>query len=130
MVPDVPSSFDWVSARAECNVRELFSRLRDVVESDCNIANEKNRIEKAVFESRSEEKFTVSFTHSETKALLAGACFHLKKSEIQVADLLTHKPLFTAKAYLLDGGDCTFVVDDKPLKAWQVSRLALEDVFF
>lgn len=122
MAKKIPNTFDWMTARTKCNVRELFKRLKEVVSADCNIANENN---KAIeFTAVSEEVFAVF------RKGRSGATFRLHRSEIQVYDMSSDEPKFTAKAYLLDGGDCTFVVDEKPLKAWQVSRMALEDVIF
>ena len=124
MTKEIPNTFDWVTARTKCNVRELFKRLREVVAADCNIANDSNQNKTIKFMPISEEMFAVLNNGH------ASASFRLNRSEIQVCDTVNEKLMFTAKAYLLDGGDCTYVVDDKPLKAWQLSRLALEDVIF
>ena len=128
----IPNTFDWVSARAGCNVKDLFQRLRDVVEADVQIANEHNP--RVKFDPVSERKFRVIEPDPYApKSRAVGVVFSLNRSEIRVAKVETDELLFSGRAYLLDGADgttCTLNVNDKPLKMWQVSRLALEDLIF
>jgi hypothetical protein len=42
----------------------------------------------------------------------------------------TPEPLFTARPYLGEDGECMLEVDGQPLKWWQVRRKALENLFF
>ena len=130
---DIPKQFDWVSARKNCNTREMFKRLLKVVRADYNIAKEQEPHRNLTFAECSEEEFAVDERHASGIGIRKGVTFKLEGSKIQVCNSAPpHKVLFTLHAYLFDGGDCTFVIDDKmnPLHPWQVSRLALEDVFF
>ena len=120
-VPDnIPKSFDWVSARKNCNTREMFKRLLKVVKADCNIAKEKNHHSTLQFSECSEEEFSVDELHASGRGIRHGVAFKLDGSKIQVFDpvppqdpIPPTKVLYTLQAYLLDGGDCTFVIDDK-----------------
>ena len=129
---NIPKQFDWVSARKNCNTREMFKRLFKVVRADCNIAQQTTK-RNLKFSECSEEEFSVVDHHASGMGINNGVAFILDRSKVQICDPSPpNKVRFTLRAYLLDGGDCTFIIDDKtnPLHPWQVSRLALEDVFF
>ena len=128
---DIPRIFDWVTARKKCTVRELFDLLRKTVESDVIIANKGRSSQLFKFTPICLMEFAVVLNHDSGIGTIRGVIFKLKASKITVVDSTPpHKESLSVRAYLLDGGDCTFAVDEKPLQPWQVSRLALEDVIF
>ena len=130
---DIPKTFDWVSARAKCNAREMFNRLRKVVKTDCEIATDQRSHWKLVFDPVCEKEFSVIHHHDSGIGTVAGVTFRLERSVVRVLQhQAPNKELFSFGVYLLDGGGCTFVMEGKnaPLYPWQVSRLALKDVFF
>ena len=132
----IPKCFDWITGRRKCNAREMFDRLKETVEADIKIA-EKHCPELKFHES-SLDKFAVFLRSGldddiRRNNVRKGVRFHLEGSQIKVQNAVPPgEPLFTLRASLLDGGNCTFLVDDKPYPyhPWQVSRLALEDVIF
>ena len=110
----------------------MFKRLEKVVKADSNIAKEQRPQRNLVLTTESEEEFSVVLKHDSGIGTLKGVRFLLEGSRIRVVESTKTEELFTCRAYLLDGGDCTFVVDDQmaPLFPWQISRKALEGVFF
>ena len=128
---EIPKTFDWVTARSKCNADEMFKRLLKVVTSDVDTANGINPIRIYRIDLISEREFAVVLPHISGMGFTKGVTFLREGSEIQVRQLVKpQKLIFSVRAYLLDGEDCTFAVNEKPLEPWQVSRLALEDVIF
>lgn len=58
--------------------------------------------------------------------------FRIEEGEIVVSarSPRNQEDRFTAKPHLSMAGECMFEVDGTPLRPWQVSRLALESLFF
>ena len=128
--------FDWVEKRAKCNVRELFSHLREVVKSDVDSARE--HVSADGFEFR-DGPATTSFMVAGYAVKTGGATariaqdvrrFHLSGSTIEVFNKES-RPVIEARAALVGGADCLVdVVGREPMRLWEFSRLALEDLFF
>ena len=131
---ETPKTFDWVSAREKCNVREMFKRLVKVVTSDVKTAKENKILHNLKIDLICEREFSVVIPHDSGIGIIKGVLFVLEDSEIQVRVAEeSRKLMFTARASLLDGGDCTFTIDEKKpylYHPWQLSRLALEDLIF
>jgi hypothetical protein len=129
--------FDWVRARAACSLPGVFGALRDRLQRDVAAANGLNRqgLRFSLNVSR-EDRIVVSRVRD-----LAGfseghhVVFFLSANEIQVREVDMvgkERPLFSAKPVLTPGGDCLLVVEglSDMLELWQVSRKALDDLFF
>ena len=131
---EIPEKFDWVSARGKCSLSLVFLRLREVVESDTNKANELKRQGISFqFRADSEEKFLVGRTVTlsgipEGEAVV----FRLMPNEIQVRHAKSENVTMSAKVHLDGDGNCLLVPNggSEPLRLWQFSRKALEDLFF
>ena len=121
----IPKTFDWVTERNKCSIQEMFKRLCKVVELDCNIAN-KLFTWNTQFRGLDQNEFTVVV--SRTCVIFSREGSNLKV--LKQSGNTEPKELFTAHTRLLENGDCVFVVEDKNLFPWQVSRRALEGLLF
>lgn len=133
---EIPKTLDWVKARFDCSLPSVFLALEEAAKSD--VASITPRVTAATFsvERVTDQKFMVS------KAWTAGGIqqgdaivFELLPSRgIQVTRSHAQRPLFFAKPALQPDGACKLEIDGDtnaaPLELWQVSRRALEDLFF
>jgi hypothetical protein len=133
-----PITFNWVQARSNCSIEQAFITLREVVDSDVkerNIQLNKRGDDRVLISYPTDTKFIVirqwdagGIPSSE------GIVFERTPTGLVVEDAQTQRPLFAALPALTPGGECKFTVEGKnsgePLEFWQVSRLALETLFF
>ena len=126
---------DWVKARAACSLKGVFQLLSEVVDSDVKAANALDRKDIKFTLNRGitgklivvRERDLGGFGES------AGIVFELLPSKITIAGAgLGDKPLHTMTPYLNEEGECLLEVEGRPqpLRLWQVSRIALDDLFF
>ena len=124
---EVPQMFDWVKAREKCTTHELYERLFHRVDVDCK-SYEKINPERINF-GKEQDRFWVS---RKEKGIVI--VFYRKEECITVTSKDAQEnetTLFEVKPHLFDDVGCKFEIkNDKPLEAWQVSRRALEDLFF
>jgi hypothetical protein len=132
-VEDIPKTFDWVKARSECSLRHVFLMLAEVIDSDVKAAQSHIPGAKFKINKTSDDKFIVVKSWDASGVDQAeSVAFEATKQGIAVKDVRTGKRLFLAKPELTANGDCKLRSDDNPdaLEMWQVSRKALEDLFF
>jgi hypothetical protein len=136
--------FDWVKGRKACSAPELFILLKDVVERDV-----------ASIQGHGDAKFELQTTH-ETRFVVTktrsvngsdeseGIAFELMAGDghIRVQHAHDDERLFIAVPHLTHEQLCKLVIRDlaadlsaqlpdaDSLELWQVSRLALEKLFF
>jgi hypothetical protein len=128
--------FNWVHARSECGLPRVFQILSEVIGSDVKAANALNR-----------RGVKFQFTTEAAGKILAVRdrdfggfneimviVIELASGKITVSRRVPNKasdePLFYAVPGLNEEGECLLEVDGKSLKLWQVSRKALDDLFF
>jgi hypothetical protein len=132
-----PNYFDWVSARSKCSLESVFQLLRVAVDDDLQKVSSLNRIG---------VKFDRSKQSPDTKIIVtrvleltgfnesSHVIFELKTDRISVTKRIGNspeaEPLFEAIPGLNEEGECLLRVKETPLKLWQVSRKALEELFF
>jgi len=113
----------------------ILGVLREVVDSDVKTANGLKRrgIDYKIVEEATNK--IVVLRHRDMGGFVEGMAvvFELRDRKIHVyarkAD--GHAALFTASPHIdLDSSECMLEVDGKPFRFWQVSRKALEDLFF
>jgi hypothetical protein len=132
---EVPKVFDWVAERRKCSLGTIFTHLTEVVDSDVKSAQAKLEDGENITMNRpADGKIVVvkSFgprgsSQGESVVFeVAANCIAVKKGGPN------GKELFTAKPFLLQNGMCKLEVkgEPEPLELWQVSRKALEDLFF
>lgn len=126
----------WVKARSECSLKSFFQMFSEVIDYDVKPANDLKRtgvafrlnrdIPGKLIVTRDRDLMGFEQSRSVVIELLRGL---IRATEAQAADPVG-KPMFSAIPILNDDGECLVEVDKKQLKMWQLSRLALEDLFF
>jgi hypothetical protein len=127
----VPKTLDWVKARTECSIERLFLLLIEVLRAD---------VQSIQARSQGSTKYTLDVPTDSSAAVIKeedmggirdrdGVVFRRTTSGI-VARTAKNEVLFTAKPSLAINGDCRLEIDGQPLELWQVSRRALEPLFF
>lgn len=130
-------SFNWVKARDRCCYREVFEALGQQVERDVAAANELRRSTLTFRLTQQGNSFAavrvrdlggIQEAHS--------VSFELAAQQIEVSRRSPagkQTPLFAARPLLTEEGVCKIEIVGNaapPLELWQVSRRALEDLFF
>lgn len=122
------STFDWVTARANCSMAEMFFRLRKEIVRDVATRNRlpppgtrdySFRILEA--EGDRDDEFTIIREGGGVQARSVRIAY--TATEITIGDV-------RANVTLNREGTCQLVVDGQELESWQVRRLALERLFF
>jgi hypothetical protein len=123
------TDFDWVKARAECSIAEVFEQLKSEVEADVT-AREKLRPKNEAHQHYA-FKFTVTgrtfSVFIESNKIHRSASFTLRDNRISIRK--DHQEFF-ALAALNDEGRCVLRVNNKDYERWQVRKMALEELFF
>lgn len=128
---------DWVKARAACSLPRIFEALGEQLERDVASANALNR-PNVLFRFNRERHNSMSVSRRFDYAGIPQGqhvVFALGATEIAVEDVDAvgkKRSLFTARPVLTVEGDCRLELsgDPQPKELWQVSRKALEDLFF
>ena len=131
-MPDVPN---WVKDRAQCNLDLTFKALFDIATRDIQEAHKVDAITKGkfTFDIQREDRTNVpTFTvrRSMNGSPLDKVLFEQGRNEIQIsftggADPVTIRPQWDAENLR-----CDLLVGDRPHEPWEVSRIALERMFF
>ncbi len=127
----VPKTLDWVKARAECSLEHLFSLLIEVLDSDVKSmrahAPDGTQLSLNVLTA---SKVSISKVQPDRGFSKAGkVVFDRTSLGINVGSD-RNDLMFTAKPSLDATGSCRLEIDGQPMELWQVSRKALEDLFF
>lgn len=132
----VPESFDWVAARFECSLPNLFKRLELMIKSDVDTVNalEGNAARmtgglrtRGFSVINNGNRFSVNRIDRDAPTLHS-VDFELTPLAISVTG--ETKAPFVATMRLNLQGRCVLVVDDTELELWQVRQMALENLFF
>lgn len=131
---DAYEHHDWVSALAKCSLDTMFVCLAEVIDSDVASRNKLQHPLATFHFQRSTGKVVVA-RHRDFGGIqeVDTVVFELRKHEItavskDAAGKAT--PILTAKPNLNRDGECFLAVGAQDLRLWQVSRMALEDLFF
>jgi hypothetical protein len=126
--------FDWVKARSKCSLESVFQTLREVLDSDVKSVNGLNRVGVTFALNNSATNKLIISRERDYGGLSGGetVVFELLPNEIRVRDGRTEKHFFSAKPVLNQEGECLLEVTGElePQRLWQVSRKALDDLFF
>ena len=125
---DNPAEFAWVTERYKCSLPILFTTLREQVENDVKIRNER-RPELAPYEFSMEEdvgEFTVVRKIGDARKSVT---FKLEAHAVLVLD---HErvQLFEMAARFTEEGICQLKAKEEKCELWQVRRMALEPLMF
>jgi hypothetical protein len=126
---EVPANLDWITARRQCSIGQVFELLKTQVEKDVDIQNVGSPHKFSVHRSR--ESFTVICGDG---GGIRSVIFAVCGNTIQIKDG-DRKLLFTAGLTLNDAGECKLKLIDGPdrdreLEFWQFRRRPLEGLFF
>lgn len=117
--------FNWVKARAECSLKQVFFNLGEMVESDVKTANELGVGPVQVL--RQHRKTIVSRGEPAAEGVRA-VVFELEAAAITArsnGDLI-----LSGRPRLDEQGNCLLEVNGQLYRLWQVCQMALEDLFF
>jgi hypothetical protein len=124
---ETQNNFDWVKARADCSLGQVFKDLKRGVKRDVEAANKISADQPHSFAVSSEDG-CFSVTRSSSVELPLSVEFRLKHDGIEASgDLATD---FTIGLTLNNDGHCMLKVNGAELEQWHVRRMALEDLFF
>jgi hypothetical protein len=128
MKEEKPDDFDWVTERHKCSVlakfKELELRVGEAVSSRKGL-----RIERA--DKEGFEFVTHGSAFVVARGVNRGVEFRLDGERIVIEKTGSARPANVVAVLTLNkNGDCRFRVGDEELQAWQLIRLALEDLFF
>lgn len=125
---DMPERFNWVKARADCSLAQMFKKLEFGVREDVNAANEQRSPSDLHIFSMVTDSRCFSVIRESSIALHVSIEFYLGSGEIKVSSGGQEK--FVATLTLNNDGQCRFKVNEEELQNWHVRRMALEDLFF
>jgi hypothetical protein len=119
----IPPIHDWVTERSKCGLKAAFDSLCEVVKSDIAKANKVSKVWNDFKLSQfADDRFAVQGPDS-------AVIFEMNGSKIIVRGP-KNAWSFPATPSMNPEGECLLIVDEKSLRFWQVSRKALEDLFF
>ena len=124
------SDFDWVRARSDCTVENVFEQLARAVQDDFQIycARHPGPAQAREFGPCGKDRFYVG--HRQVHRVV----FERADSEIRIgrwAYMGEHTPLMILKARLAENGNCVLIDEDQKVwKLWQIRRKALEETLF
>lgn len=129
--------FDWVTARSKCSLQHLFLMLGEVVDGNVTAMNKLKRPDLEFDLKRDETKLIVGRKrdfggYSETFIVVLELAAEVGKITATLRGPKTDKLLFAVTPELNPDGECFLRVVGlgDSLSLWQVSRKALEDLFF
>lgn len=126
---DVPG-FNWVEARANCSLGNIFQILSEVVDSDVKAMNGLH-LTNLTFSLSSEAMRKIVVIRGRRRletTVEVKVVFELLPDRIKVSQ--GSELVFFAVPSLSEEGECLLDVDGETLRLWQVSRKALESLFF
>ena len=133
MPDNAPDNFDWVAAQSRCSAASMFDDLETGVKEDVQRRNAlPDRDDGSTFEFHDDEEgYEVSRLASRFNPprIEATVRFNLAGRRIQVLGDGIDLDI-TAVVVLDAAGVCRFVVGEVMYAAWEIRRMALEQLFF
>lgn len=126
---EVPQVFDWVTARSQCSALALFTMLVETVDSDVKAMNALGRI-RVECNRITQTKVVVARLTDDGDATGTVILERTQTGMRARYGAPSEAPLFDAVPSLQDDGRCRYEIDQAPHELWQVSRRALEGLFF
>jgi hypothetical protein len=125
---------DWVTARAECSVEHVFMLLAEVIDSDVKTIQARGDRRGNFKVSRpTPTKIIVVRTAEFSDSVVAESVVFertIAAIDVRRGNASGSQQWFSAMPSVNDEGDCRLHVDGIQLEPWQVSRRALEQLFF
>ena len=124
MITEYEAPPNWVAERAKCNLDLTFEALFQVVKRD---VDEINKIHPGDFELEQNSEGTkpmIQVKKSDNRKVT------FTKSEVAIRINTPEKIILAHPKWNSETTSCKLIVDNQPLKIWQISQLALGDLFF
>ncbi len=123
-----------MKARSSCSLRAVFEVLSQVIASDVKSANDLNRpgVSFALTNPSEAQVMVARTSNGGGAAESVSVLFELRANEIVATVPHRGKTLFYAKPVLDGTGECLLEIegDHELRRPWQVSRRALDELFF
>jgi hypothetical protein len=122
---DISPDFDWVTVRRDCQLGEMFTRLRALAEANVTTRNgQLTGKPRYGFEQRGDGAFTVWDQESTVRDAVD---FDVLNDRIYVRRI---SDKFEVTLTMTSAGVCKYKVGHEELDAWQVLKKALEPMLF
>jgi hypothetical protein len=128
-----PSTFDWVSERSNCSIKQMFEQMKMGIKQDVEMFNNGLKEKSHLFFEVAENAREIRVFPADQFSLDPIVVFSLNGNAIKVtriSDGENKQPVFDITIGLNDEGECMFSVGGKERESWQVRRMALEGLFF
>ena len=122
------TKFDWVAQRTACSLPRVFRIMMDDVETDVKARNDL-RPQNAPYKFSIDEKGNVFTVILEAADFRRTVTFQLEDHAILVLDSSGNQ-MFEVTLVFTDEGKCRMKAKEENREAWQVRRMALEDLLF
>ena len=122
---ELPGDFDWVTVRRDCNLAEMFKRLRSLAQS--NVATRNGQLAgtpRYGYEDRGDTAFTI---WDQTATVRDAVDFDMLNERIYVRRI---NDRFEVTVTLDHRGICRCKVGHEELAPWQLMKKALEPMLF
>lgn len=132
---EVPKTCDWVNRRAKCSAEQLFLLLVEVVDADVKDMQAQTTDKNLVFgvARPAPSKAVVSRLRDYGGGMKDGDAVVFERTRngtITATKQPKAEKIFEALPWLDEDGECRLRIGTKSLYLWQVSRIALEELFF
>jgi hypothetical protein len=131
-IQEVPEQFDWVHARSECSLPNIFKELEQGVRDDLEAAQSlvpQNNELKFSLAKASPKRFSAVRVDDPMRSISNAVDFVCARDKIEVYDN-SNQLLYSATLTLNNEGKCRLLVEGTELAHWQFRRMALEKLFF
>jgi hypothetical protein len=124
---EFPAEFDWVRECSRCSLKGALATLRETVSSDLNAFNRLNPDKKFQLEAKEDgDKFIIRRPEH-----MRMVVFEIDPSGQRQIDIRNGPNVaFSAIPEICPDGECWLKVGEQYFRFWQISKRALEALFF
>jgi hypothetical protein len=126
-----PSNFDWVTARHQCSLKDVFEEMRIGIRDDIETRNATlpdDDPDYPTLKAHESANTVRVYWHDMYSPSAKFVEFKLTSQSLSI--VTQDGPQFEAFIGLNDDGDCKLKISGKELDLWQVRRKALEPLMF
>jgi len=132
---EIPKTCNWVNRRAKCSAEQLFLLLVEVLDADAKDMQEMTNDKQLKFgvAKPAPSKAVVSRLRDFGGGMTDGDAVVFERTRtgtITATKQPKNERIFEALPWLDDDGECRLRIGMKSFYLWQISRLALEELFF
>ena len=132
---EIPKICDWVKRRAKCSAEQLFLLLVEVLDADAKDMQALTKDKNLTFgvARPAPSKAVVSRLRDFGGGMKDGDAVVFERTRtgtITATKQPQNQRIFEALPWLDEDGECRLRIGTKSFYLWQISRLALEELFF